>query len=76
MHFPVHGNKKSSLSISIFPLAQGGGGGMEGAEIILSLAPPAPVGSTPLANPFLLPSLPQTHSLPQLTLEPRWGGKG
>lgn len=53
-----------------------GGGGMEGAEIILSLAPPAPVGSTPLANPFLLPSLPQTHSLPQLTLEPRWGGKG
>lgn len=70
------GTRKVPFPFPFFLWLKGGGGGMEGAEIILSLAPPAPVGSTPLANPFLLPSLPQTHSLPQLTLEPRWGGKG
>lgn len=41
-HLPVHGKEESSLSISIFPLAEGRG--MKGAEIILSLpsSPPPP----------------------------------
>lgn len=62
MHLPVHGKEKSSLSISILRLDQGKG--MKGVEIMLSLAPPTPVGSTPLANPFLLPSLPPLNPQP------------